>query len=485
MYRDFYKLSDEPFRVTPDPDFLFLANQYKEALAAIVYGIAKRKGFVCITGEVGVGKTTILRSYLSSVEDQDLTFVYIFNPKVSFPVLMRTILRDLGQSTQGDVAELVERLHEHLIECYRRNRTVVLFVDEAQNMPVETLEAMRLLSNLETTTDKLIQIVLVGQPELDQLLANPRLRPLKSRIVVRAKLLPMGKTDSLAYIRHRLSRVALDSDPVFTDGAMETVVQEAGGVPRLINILCDAALITGFGYRVRPIPRKVVREVVADTLDRPKPPRLLPWAAALLLTVGGAAAGLGAWQVWGPDHGLSADPIGQLIDATDKMSQAIQAAKPQEAPRLAAPMPPPKMAAKPAESAYGPAGEGPDPAADLVRVPTTPPAPEKAPEKPEIAAQPAPPPPPAEAPAPAQPPVATRPGRPSPAAPVDQHSVVVQKGDTLSKVSMQLFGTVSSATLDALRRHNPSITDPNKVFIGQVIAVPKADGQEAALRSPQ
>jgi len=340
MYRDFYRLSDEPFRVTPDPDFLFLADQYKEALAAIVYGIAKRKGFVCITGEVGVGKTTILRSYLSSVENNGVTFVYIFNPKVSFAVLMRTILRDLHLPTDGDVAEMVERLHEHLIACYRDGKTVVLFIDEAQNMPVDTLENMRMLSNLETATEKLIQIVLVGQPELDELLARPELRPLKSRIVVRANLRPLSRGDSLAYIHHRLKRVTLGDAPVFTKRAISRIVAEARGVPRTINILADAALITGFGYRVRPVTAKIVREVAHDTIGRPRR-NLLPWVAATAMLTA-TATGLGIWAMTSSLWPLAHDEIGDLISANeDIVSTDAQHVGDRIPSAVTSPVPPP------------------------------------------------------------------------------------------------------------------------------------------------
>lgn len=510
MYRDFYRLSDEPFRVTPDPDFLFLADQYKEALAAIVYGIARRKGFVCITGEVGVGKTTILRSYLNGAEDQRLTFVYIFNPKVSFPVLMRTILRDLGQPTEGDVPDMVERLHEHLITCYRADKTVVLFVDEAQNMPQETLENLRMLSNLETATDKLIQIVLVGQPELDELLSRPQLRQLKSRIVVHARLGPLNRKDSLAYIRHRLSRVALDERPIFTDSAMELIYREAEGVPRIINILCDAALITGFGYRLRPVPPKVVREVIRDTFGR-RPRKNVPWALATTAAIALVSLGAGGFFLFHQQTPHAAvDSIGELIAATEKQNPAVKenAAHPPPAPPPASKPPePPKQSSLPT---YGPADEGPDPASDLVRVvsplpkpsPPPPSAPPTAPSPSAAASpatnnprpEPAPPPPPnqAQSPPAAAPARVETPAAPAPAAPptprivatvpppkpseppntAPSRSVTVKQGDTLSKLSFDIYGTADSLILGRLQQANPGLTNINRLYIGQVIAFP-------------
>jgi general secretion pathway protein A len=471
MYREFYRLSDEPFRVTPDPDFLFLAPQYKEALAAIVYGIAKRKGFVCITGEVGVGKTTILRSYLGSVENNGVTFVYIFNPKVSFTVLMRTILRDLHLPTDGEVAEMVDRLHEHLIACYRDGKTVVLFIDEAQNMPVDTLENMRMLSNLETATEKLIQIVLVGQPELDELLSRRELRPLKSRIVVRANLRPMNRRDSLDYIQHRLKRVALGNDPVFTKSAIARIVKDAQGVPRTINILADAALITGFGYRVRPVTAKIVREVALDTIGQPKR-GLLPWVASTAALTA-IATGLGIWAMTGGLLALGHDQIGDLIASNEDIA-AIDTHVAESIPAtVSAPVPPPVRAAvsvpPPVRTAvappvpapvpraavrYDPADEGPDAGSDLVRVPAAPPPP-------------SPPPVTAQAPAAEPPPAATE-HRPA--------VMVVKAGDTLSKLSKEIYGAATSDTIGEVQRNNPAITNVNKVFIGQVITFPTLPG---------
>jgi len=166
MYLAFYGLKKQPFHLTPDPEFLYLSPSHKEALAAIIYGIEERKGFVAITGAVGVGKTTILRSYLESAERKRLKIIYIFNAKLTFEELLKTIYRELNLPLEGnDVVEMVNRLYEVLIKEYEEGNTVVLVVDEAQNMPVGTLESMRMISNLETSKDKLIQIVLVGQPE--------------------------------------------------------------------------------------------------------------------------------------------------------------------------------------------------------------------------------------------------------------------------------------------------------------------------------
>ena len=266
MYERFYGLRKAPFHITPDPEFLFLSPTHKEALASIVYGVEMRKGFVLIVGEVGLGKTTILRSYLERVDKKRLRIIYIFNPNVPFSALLDSIEQAAGLDVrpEDDVVVRVHRLSEVLIEEYRQGRNVVLVVDEAQNMPVETLENLRLLSNLETSKDKLIQIALIGPPELEGLLDRHELRQLKQRIAVRSTLAPLRATESLAYIRYRLKKAGPEDTRVFTKGALRRIVKHGKGIPRTLNILCDNALITGLGYQKKPVTTAIVREVIAD-----------------------------------------------------------------------------------------------------------------------------------------------------------------------------------------------------------------------------
>jgi general secretion pathway protein A len=265
MYLPFYKFQHPPFHTTPDPEFLYLSPSHKEALGSIIYGIQERKGFIAVTGEVGLGKTTILRSYLSQFDDAQNKIVYLFNPHLSFKELLKAILRELNQEVVGaDELELVSRLHGVLVDQYRQGKTVIVLIDEAQNMPVATLESLRMLSNLETTKDKLIQIVMVGQPELDELLEQYDLRQLNQRIAVRATIVPLSKRESYEYIRHRLARAGSRRTKVFTNRALGRIVREAKGNPRRINILCDNALVTGLGYRRKPVTARIVKEVIAD-----------------------------------------------------------------------------------------------------------------------------------------------------------------------------------------------------------------------------
>jgi len=269
MYLDFYRLNREPFRITPDPEFLYLSPGHKEALAAIAYGVEQRKGIVAVTGEVGTGKTTILRSYLDNADRERLKSAYLFNPNVSFPTLLQTIFRELGiPAGSGDASGMVDLFHRYLIEEYEKDHTVVLFIDEAQNMPVETLENLRMLSNLESSADKLLQIVLCGQPELERLLGRDKLRQLKSRIAVRADIPPLSRKDSLAYFHHRMSMSSGEGSDIFTKAALERIVRKAKGNPRSINILCDNALITGYGFGEKKVTFRTAGEIIADMEGR-------------------------------------------------------------------------------------------------------------------------------------------------------------------------------------------------------------------------
>ncbi|MGC8490777.1 MAG: AAA family ATPase [Syntrophobacteraceae bacterium] len=265
MYHEFFKFKQDPFDITPDPEFLFLSPSHKEASGSIFYGIETRKGFVAVTGEVGLGKTTILRSYLEGTDPEKIRIVYIFNSAVSFDKLLRQICADLGIPVGNeDQAELLDILFYHLIEEYRKDHNVVLIIDEAQNMPVETLERLRVLTNLETSQDKLIQIILAGQPELEAKLELPELRHLNQRIAIRSHIEALTADESVAYIHHRLMKASSFHNPVFTKKAMKLIIKQAGGVPRTINILCDNALVTAFGYLRKPVDEKIIKEVIRD-----------------------------------------------------------------------------------------------------------------------------------------------------------------------------------------------------------------------------
>jgi general secretion pathway protein A len=265
MYLDFFKFRKNPFHITPDPDFLFLSPSHNEAFSSISRGIELRKGLVVVTGEVGVGKTTILRSYLEGTDPARIRIAYIFNAALSFGKLMKQIVSELGIPAVGkDVPDLVDSLFLYLIEEYKNDRRVVLIIDEAQNLPVETLERFRMLSNRETSQEKLLQVILVGQLEFEDRLNLPELRELKQRIASSCRIDTLQPDESLAYIQHRLMKASSFHNPVFTKDALKLIVKEARGIPRTINVICDNALITAFGYQRKPVDVKIVKEVIKD-----------------------------------------------------------------------------------------------------------------------------------------------------------------------------------------------------------------------------
>ncbi|MDQ6735908.1 MAG: AAA family ATPase [Nitrospirota bacterium] len=264
MYFEFYGLISEPFRTTPDADALFFSPSHREALSSILYGIKERKGVIVVTGEVGVGKTTILRRYLQIAAPLPQKTIHIYNPNITFERLLITILTQLTGQPHGEASEMVSQLHELALAEQRRDSTVVLVIDEAQCMPMETLEGIRMLSNLETANEKLIQIVLMGQPELDTVLDRHELRHVRERIAVRARILPLTKAESAEYIQHRLIQVSREQRSIFSSGALAFIIKTAEGIPRRLNIVCDNALIAGFRLRQPIISRAIAKQVIAD-----------------------------------------------------------------------------------------------------------------------------------------------------------------------------------------------------------------------------
>jgi general secretion pathway protein A len=279
MYLNFYNLGKEPFQITPNPEFLFLSTSHREALTAIIYGIEQRKGFIAIIGEVGLGKTTIIRSYLEQADKQALKLICIFNPDVLFRGLLKAIYLELEivAPETDDLSELVDRLHLFLIDEYKQGHTVVLLIDEVQNLPIETLVSLRMLSNLEKPKDRLIQIVLVGQSEFEETLKLNELRQLNQSIVMRVHITPFSSIESLAYIRYRLSKAGQQDITIFTKSALKHIIRHARGIPRILNILCGNALVTGFGYQEKQITARTVREVIADFEGRQKKINLFKW----------------------------------------------------------------------------------------------------------------------------------------------------------------------------------------------------------------
>ncbi len=331
MYLNFFGLQTKPFNPTPDQDFLYLSPSHKQALGSILYGVKEKKGFISVTGQVGLGKTTILRSFLAQVDQANLHTIYLLNPNISFTRVLKTLLRELGHDpVEGDDAEMVEQLHMVLIKEYQKGRTVVLLIDEAQNMPLATLEHLRMLSNLETPKEKLIQIVLLGQPELDALLDRYELRQLRQRIAVRALLLPLSEQESVQYIQHRLDIAGGKGKKLFTESALSLIVAEAKGAPRQLNILCDNAFVTALGYQKKLVTVSIAKEVIRDLTGQPSstPWRLVPvsvggWVLAFLIV-------LLPLTYFSFSDSISLHEIGKIFNLEEKAQQDVVDAKKSE-----------------------------------------------------------------------------------------------------------------------------------------------------------
>lgn len=291
MYLEHYSFSEKPFTIAPNPRFLFLSTNHKEVFAHLLFGIQSRCGFIEVTGEVGTGKTTVLRTLFNQFEDDSYRLAFIFNPSLSATELLRSINREYGIDADGACNdELLCALNDFLLKENTAGRTVVLVIDEAQNLEPSVLEQVRLLSNLETETDKLIQVVLVGQPELEDILARSELRQLSQRIAVRYRLSAMDFDDTRAYLSHRLG-IAGCGGEIFTPRAIRMIFRYSRGVPRLINILGDRALLVGYAEGEHRVTGSMVRTAIAELAQR----RQGLWTArfwAVLVAIGIIFGGL-------------------------------------------------------------------------------------------------------------------------------------------------------------------------------------------------
>ena len=297
MYEEFFGLSDSPFRLTPDPRFLYLSSKHAEALAHLRLGLTEPGGFVCITGEIGTGKTTVLRTFLADL-GPDVATAFIFNPTLSWDELLQRIARELGvpvgATSHGDV---MDALNAHLLATRKDGRISVVVIDEAQAMSLEVLERLRLLSNLETSTEKLVRLVLVGQPQLARILTDPALAQLNQRITLRWHLRALTRRETFMYVRHRLTVAGgPEAARLFTVPALYLVYRYAAGVPRLVNMIAHRATLAAYVRRRRRVGaravRAVYREIGAVPLHQARPARRLGWfigatiACAALAVVG-------------------------------------------------------------------------------------------------------------------------------------------------------------------------------------------------------
>jgi len=279
MYLTFYGLKDQPFNTTPDPRFLYLTPGHREALAQLLYGVQESKGFIVLTGEVGTGKTTLLHTLRQRL-DGNTAVAFIFNPKLPFDGILEYMLEDFGiAKAANSPAQRLFGLNNFLIERQRAGQNTVLIIDEGQNLDPPTLEQVRLLSNFETPTEKLLQILLVGQPELKAKLELPELRQLKQRIGLRCSIPILTPEETRDYIRHRLRIAGAYDVGLFTDGAVSRIAEYAGGNPRVVNILCDHCLLIGYADQERKIARHIVEQAI-EYLEEGQRPQRRRWGGS-------------------------------------------------------------------------------------------------------------------------------------------------------------------------------------------------------------
>jgi general secretion pathway protein A len=264
MYLKFYNLTEKPFSVTADPNFLYLSKKHREAISHMQYGIQERMGFLEITGEIGAGKTTVCKALMNQM-DQHTKTAFILNGNLSEIQLLQAIIEDLGiQVKTKNKITMLNELNKFLLEQLRHRNNVVLIIDEAQNLKPALLEQVRLLSNLETEKEKLLQIILVGQPELKEKLASAELKQLRQRIAIRYHIYPLSRHEAEGYISHRLNVAGCNNGGIFHKDALEEIFKFSGGIPRLINILCDKSLLAGYAADKKTIDSDIVKKCAKE-----------------------------------------------------------------------------------------------------------------------------------------------------------------------------------------------------------------------------
>jgi general secretion pathway protein A len=346
MYTSFFGLQEKPFAITPDPRYLYLSERHAEALAHLLYGINEAGGFIQLTGEVGTGKTTVIRSLLEQLP-ANAEVALILNPRVTPAEFLLTICEELHVSVpeagQGSTKTLMDLLGHYLLETHARGRRVVLIVDEAQNLSPQTLEQVRLLTNLETATTKLLQIILIGQPELRVLLDQADLRQLAQRITGRYHLSPLSRDESAGYVKHRM-RVAGSTTETFTPRALREIHRLSGGIPRVINVICDRALLGAFTREEHRVGAAYIRQAASEVYGRPIPAPWLRWATYGSIAAAVALVAFGAWSMLGSRH--TGDPLATAVPAATSATTPAVAGDAKSstaalAPAGTAPAPPP------------------------------------------------------------------------------------------------------------------------------------------------
>jgi general secretion pathway protein A len=328
MYKSFFGLTEKPFAITPDPRYLYLSERHAEALAHLAYGITEAGGFIQLTGEVGTGKTTVLRSLLQQLPPQ-CDVALILNPRVTPAEFLLCICDELHvqvpPAVVASVKSLVDLLTHFLLDAHGRGRRIVLMVDEAQNLSPDVLEQVRLLTNLETATQKLLQIILIGQPELRAVLSRPELRQLAQRVTGRYHLEALRRPETIAYIRHRL-RVAGATGELFTPGAQREIHRLSSGVPRIINVIADRALLGAYTREEHRVTGDFVRRAATEVYGRPVLAPWVRWAALGGSLAGATLLGIGLWRALSIEEPAVAD------QAPPSVAQAAVAVPSEPAP---------------------------------------------------------------------------------------------------------------------------------------------------------
>ena len=344
MYTDFFGLREKPFSITPDPRYLFMSERHGEALAHLVYGVTESGGFIQLTGEVGTGKTTLVRTLLLNRMPNNADVAVVLNPQLSVLEFLATICEELHidvTHNRGSIKAQTDALNRHLLGAHAEGRRTILIVDEAQNLSPAVLEQVRLLTNLETAKQKLLQIILIGQPELRELLARNDLRQLAQRITGRYHLEPLTREETAQYIEHRL-KVAGTLGEVFDSGARKSVFNLSQGVPRLINVICDRALLGAYSEESRHVNKRLVRRAAAEVSGELERPVWLRPALAAAAVIGIAVIGASIWSYSQQSAGrltetvpdapaVAAEPQAQELLAEPEVAQPEPAAEAAEA----------------------------------------------------------------------------------------------------------------------------------------------------------
>ncbi len=473
MYLNFYGLHKKPFSLAPDPDFLYLSPQHKDALGAIIYGIKEREGFVAVVGEVGTGKTTIIRSYLQKYDRNKILPIFVFNSRISFSELLETFLQEIGIApdllrSSRQLNDMVRLAYRAMLDKMRKGINLVLIIDEAQNMPLETLSSLSILSNFETAKAKLIQIVLVGQPELQRKLDRYELRQIRQRIAYKALITPLSLRESFNYFHHRLSLSSKGQRTVFSSGAVKRIIRHAKGVPRVINVLSENSLVAGYGLQKRTVSAELVKQVIAEYEGGRPAARLQAKAltVGLLLFLFGVlliASYLNSFPLALKESIAESEPAAPF-PRTDKPAAGSHVGRDSStmesqgaADRIAlsrtpsADLKPGAEGSTSVEAAVEPTRLQPrDPLAAVgVSVPLR-----------------------AQAAASAK--ADRSSGLPVEAAPMIK---IVKKGDTVSKLCLETYGFYNTRILFWLKSHNPHISNMDQIQIGGIIFFPEMESR--------